>query len=277
LSSVESIDYLKYHLKLIEEWEKEQKDLWIWEKIGRIPFTLLDKITPRLIQDKIGTMVNEIGNFIQTGGQYLINEKSIMKKFHSLNPQIAEGELNLADIKQLPFSQMDKVSSDIKKSRTNMATVQGATTGVGGLFTLALDIPMLLALSLKVLQEIALCYGFNPQEKAERIFIVKCLQFTYSDIVGKNAILDEISSFDEQKGSQQMMSQLEGWREVGFTYLDNMGWKKLFQMIPIAGIIFGAFLNRSTLKDVAETGIMLYSKRRLMEKVNQMELQVPYT
>ena len=52
---------------------------------------------------------------------------------------------------------------------------------------------------------------------------------------------------------------------------DHFGWKKLFQMIPIAGIIFGAFINRSSIGDVAETGMMLYRKRRIIERIHQLE------
>jgi hypothetical protein len=42
-------------------------------------------------------------------------------------------------------------------------------------------------------------------------------------------------------------------------------------MIPIAGILFGTYLNRSTLKDVAGTGMMMYRKRRILEKIQFVE------
>jgi hypothetical protein len=260
----ESVDYLKEELKKIEAWENEQKDLWFWEKIGRLPFMLLDKLTPKFVQDKIGVAIDEIGNYIQTGGQYLIKEENILKKFA---PDSPSDELKIELLEQVPISKMDEIAEELRSSRTKMATVQGATTGIGGLFTLAIDIPVLLGLSLKVLQEISICYGYDPKEKSERIFIVKCLQFTSSDIVGKKAILEELSSFRQGGQNQQMISQLQGWREVVTTYRDSFGWKKLFQMIPIAGMIFGAFINRSSINDVAEAGKMLFRKRRILERL----------
>jgi hypothetical protein len=268
LIDVESTDYLKEELRKIEAWENEQKDLWFWEKIGRLPFMLLDKLTPKFIQDKIGLAIDELGNYIQTGGQYLIKEENILKKFV---PHTPSNELHVGLIEQVPISQMDKIADEIANSRTKIATVQGATTGIGGIFTLAVDIPVLLGLSLKVLQEISLCYGYDPKEKSERIFIVKCLQFTSSDIVGKKAILEELSSLHQGSQNQQMISQLQGWREVVTTFRDSFGWKKLFQMIPIAGMIFGAFINRSSISDVAEAGKMLFRKRRIMERLTQIE------
>ncbi len=268
LNQVESIDYLKDELKRIEAWENEQKDLWFWEKIGRLPFMLLDKLTPKFIQDKIGLAIDELGNYIQTGGQYLIKEENILKKFA---PDSSSDELTVELLQQVPISKMDEIADELRNSRTKIATVQGATTGIGGIFTLAIDIPVLLGLSLKVLQEISICYGYDPKEKSERIFIVKCLQFTSSDIVGKKAILEELSSFNQGKQNQQMISQLQGWHEVVTTYRDSFGWKKLFQLIPIAGMIFGAFINRSSINDVAEAGKMLFRKRRILERLNQID------
>ncbi|WP_223587608.1 EcsC family protein [Neobacillus bataviensis] len=268
---LETTDFLKSELKKIEDWENEQKDLWFWEKIGRLPFKLLDKITPKFIQEKIGLAIDELGNYIQTGGQYLLKEESILKKFSPKEPLPGHELLRIEDLNQVPIGKMDEVADEIKNSRTKFATIQGATTGIGGLFTLAIDVPVLLGLSLKVLQEMAICYGFDPKEKSERIFIVKCLQFSSSDIVGKKAILEELSSFQQENRNNQMISQLQGWREVVTTYRDNFGWKKLFQMIPIAGMIFGAFINRSSIGDVAEAGQMLFRKRRILERINQLE------
>ncbi|MFP7296709.1 EcsC family protein [Neobacillus niacini] len=269
LTTIETADYLTEELKKIEDWEKEQKDLWFWEKIGRLPFMLLDKLTPKVIQDKIGLAIDELGNYIQTGGQYLVKEETVLKKFAP--NALSQDELRLDMLEQIPVNKMDEIAEEIRTSRTKIATVQGATTGIGGLFTLAIDIPVLLGLSLKVLQEIAICYGYDPKEKSERIFIVKCLQFSSSDIVGKKAILEELTSLHQGNQNNQMISQLQGWREVVTTYRDSFGWKKLFQMIPIAGMIFGAFINRSSIGDVAEAGKMLYRKRRILERLQQSE------
>jgi hypothetical protein len=269
LIQVESADYLKDELKKIEAWENEQKDLWFWEKLGRLPFMLLDKLTPKFIQDKIGLAIDELGNYIQTGGQYLVKEENVLKKF--VPQDTSADEIHLDFLEQVPISKMDEIAEEIRNSRTKIATVQGATTGIGGLFTLAVDIPVLLGLSLKVLQEIAICYGYDLKEKSERIFIVKCLQFSSSDIVGKRAILEDLTSLQQGNQNNQMVSQLQGWREVVTTYRDSFGWKKLFQMIPIAGMIFGAFINRSSIGDVAEAGKMLYRKRRILERLHQLE------
>lgn len=215
--------------------------------------------------------IDELGSYIQTGGQYLVNEENVLNKFSPVDPFFAEEKIDFDYLNQVPIRKMDEVADEISNARAKFTTIQGATTGIGGIFTLAVDIPVLLGLSLKILQEISICYGYDPKEKSERIFIVKCLQFTTSDYVGKKAILDELSLCQQGNQNNQMISQLQGWREVVSTYRDSFGWKKLFQMIPIAGIIFGAFINRYSINNVAETGKMLFRKRRILERLNQID------
>ena len=272
--NIESKEYLESELQITNKWERDQKGLWFWEKIGRFPFKLLDKATPTFIQDKIALLLDELGSFVQSGGQYLTKEQTVFKRIEGYLP--GESITSVKDCANVPLLVMSSVSEDIKKANSKLATVQGASTGIGGIFTLTIDIPLLLSLSLKTLQDISLAYGFDPKDKEERVFIVKCLQFTTADIVGKEAILNDLSSFHSygQVGRKEMVSQLQGWREVVYTYRDQFGWKKLLQMIPIAGMVFGAFSNRSMIVDVAEVGTMLYRKRRILMRLEAKQKQI---
>lgn len=265
LMMLDSQEWLQTELLKVEAWEKDQGDLWFWEKLGRLPFKLMDKWTPKFIQAKMGSLIDELGQYVQTGGSYL----SSTSKIKSYYPNT--GIEKIEDVNRLPISTMDKAVEGIAKNRKNIATVQGAGTGIGGIFTLSIDIPFLLGLQLKTLQDIAICYGYDPTDKKERLFIIKSLQFISSDIVGKQAILSQLSKFDKQdeETKREVISEIQGWREVVLSYRDQFGWKKLFQMIPIAGLVFGAFINRSAINDIAEAGMMLYRKRRIVERLNE--------
>lgn len=263
---METVDWLRDELSVIRTWENEQKDLWFWEKIGRYPFVLLDRITPMFVKEKIGQAIEELAAFIESGGRYLINEQDVINRFREYNVETVH------DINQLPIRTMDTAAEAIIQSHKKMATIQGATTGIGGIFTLLIDIPLILGISLKVLQELAIVYGYHPDKKTERIFIVKCLQFASSDIVGKKAIIEDLARVDEAGASTDTISQIQGWREVLITFRDNFGWKKLFQIIPIAGMVFGAYFNRKSIEDVAEVGKMMYRKRRIMDRMRD---QIP--
>lgn len=267
---MESRKYLLGELKLLEKWEKKQKKVWFWERLTRLPFRLLDKITPSFIQTKIGSLLDELGSFIQNGGQYFSSKKAVFQFFEQRTGRSIK---ELSDFQEVPLKEMKQVSLDLGESRKKVAAVQGASTGIGGIFTLALDIPAVLAISLKTLQEIAIIHGFDPNDKKERVFIIKCLQYSTADVVGKEVILNELAEFDnEERKANDMISQIQGWREVTLTFTESFGWKKLFQLVPVAGIIFGAIANRSMISDLAETGTMLYQKRRIVERLERTSI-----
>lgn len=256
---MEPKDFLLAELSSIEKWEKQQDNVWFWEKLGKIPFMILDKLTPKFIHQKINQLLDELVHYLNSGSKYLVNPKKTLKRF----PQITEIE----ELKYLPLYEIEPVVDQLIGARKSLATAQGATTSFGGIFTLAIDIPAILSLSLNVLQEIAICYGYDPNDKSERLFIIKCLQFSASDIVGKQTILQELKDYDMKVQHENSMSQIKSWQEVFIVYRDNFGWKKLFQMIPIAGMLFGAHMNRKSIADIAEVGKMLYKKRRILERL----------
>lgn len=50
---MESKQLLLEEIAHIEKWEKDQEDLWFFEKWGKIPFAILDKLTPKFIHKKL--------------------------------------------------------------------------------------------------------------------------------------------------------------------------------------------------------------------------------
>lgn len=313
---MEHADELKNQLADIEKWEKEQKDIFFWEKLGRLPFVMLDKMTPKIIRDKLGDVLNEMGTFIQNGGKFLVNKKTVLRRIDKIlqgegqessanevkkgsvktlfkqlstaassvtasvtgkgrQQEVADNDeansISLEQVSHLPVLLMDQVADDIISERVKFAAASGAATGVGGFITMAADMTLVLGNSLKTLQEIAICYGYDPNDPMERVFVLKCLQFASADIVGKKAILTELATFDEEHTNAEVISQIQGWREVVNTYRDSLGWKQLFQMIPIAGIVFGSISNKGTLSDVSEAGKMLYKKRRLLQRLAELD------
>ncbi|MDQ0270496.1 EcsC family protein [Cytobacillus purgationiresistens] len=264
---METKEELLKEWKACEKWEKNQSGLWFWEKIGRIPFKLLDKVTPTFIQKKVGMILDELGQYVQTGGRYLSSIESLKSYYPKKNIH------TITNLDRLSVAEMDQAVSKLTTHRKRFATVQGASTGVGGIFTISIDIPMLLGTQLKTLQDIAICYGFDPNDKKERLYIVKILQFVSADVVGKETILKQLSLIDsaDSEAKREIVSELQGWKEVVLAYRDHVGWKKLFQMVPIAGFVFGAFINRSSVGDIAEAGMMFYRKRKINERIQAYE------
>ena len=62
---------------------------------------MIDKWTPAFIQKKIGLLLDELGQYIQTGGRYL----SSVSKIPNYYPDLAVPTLE--NVEKLPISTMD--------------------------------------------------------------------------------------------------------------------------------------------------------------------------
>ncbi|MNB70614.1 EcsC protein family protein [compost metagenome] len=268
---LETPEELREALHEISQWEKDQKHLMIWERFTRLPFKILDKLTPRVVHEALGKLLDEIGGFIQNGGNYLVAGRKVGEMIEE-----ASREAGGTGAGPYPLAVMDEAALRLSKSRSNYAMAQGATTGIGGMFTLAADIPAVLGLSLKAIQEIGLCYGYNPLDKEERIFAVKVMQVASAETASRQAILEELDAEmgiggELGGGEGAAVSKIQGWREVIASYRDSWSSKKLLQVIPVAGMFFGAYTNREMLKSVTETAMMLYRKRRILARLAKEE------
>lgn len=100
---------LERQLKDIQKWEKAQQRVMFWKTLTRLPFQLLDKLTPQFIQRKIGRILDETGTFIQSGGQYLTSEKRIIKSFRN--------GCRTAHVKRFSISGMHRLPSWMKSQK----------------------------------------------------------------------------------------------------------------------------------------------------------------
>ena len=144
----ESEAQLQFALNEVLKWEKEQNRLAIWDRMSRLPFKLLDKLTPKMIHQRIGQLLDELGNYIQNGGNYLVAGGKV-------NRMLAKASHAVGGSEEPPYTLavMDQVTKQLSESAQKVATAQGATVGIGGFFTLAADIPAMLGLSLKTIQK----------------------------------------------------------------------------------------------------------------------------
>ena len=98
----ETKEWLNQEIMKIEEWKKKQSDLWFWEKLGPLPFKLIDKWTPSLIEMKIGTIIDELGQYIQTGGNYLSSVSSLNSYYPDYNIHSVEEASELPILRRIP-------------------------------------------------------------------------------------------------------------------------------------------------------------------------------
>jgi hypothetical protein len=169
--------------------------------------------------------------------------------------------------KDLSLHDLSEEAEKIVRKYKRIATLEGAGTGFGGILASTIDFPALLSIKLKLLQELAILYGYRLENFEERVFILKIFQLQFSGKASRQKLWKEVKNWELQQEYNEWESWEEfNWEEFYMEYKQSIEIKKLFQIIPGFGAIVGAWANYSFLDDLGETAILCYQLRKIQEK-----------
>lgn len=152
-----------------------------------------------------------------------------------------------------------------------IAVAEGAGTGAGGLMLSVVDFPALIAIKMKFLFELAHAYGYDTKHFAERVFILKVFQLTYSGPEHRAKQLNSIKQWDAEKklwNSEADYAKNMDWETFQKEYRDAIDFRKMLQMVPGIGAVAGAWANYTILEELGEFAMNAYRLRRLSESVD---------
>jgi uncharacterized protein (DUF697 family) len=153
-----------------------------------------------------------------------------------------------------------KILERIKFYRS-AAAAEGAATGYGGILLGMADLPLWLAIKMKMLFEIAAHYGYDTKDYRERIYIMYIFQLAFSSQSHRNKVYRIISDWDNQwKLLPNDINQLD-WRSYWEEYRDHLDLAKLLQVIPGVGAIVGAIVNYNLTDRLGEFAMNAYRMR----------------
>ncbi len=206
-------------------------------------------------------------------------------KLRSKHPELAaESVFGSLDLKELdsgrpgltiPFLGVleSGVASAMVTGATVSTTVSGGTTAGVALLAVASDTVASLALLGRAVAEVAVHYGYDPEEPGEELFLMGVLNYSMaSSSASKTAALASLSRL-----TQQMMRRAT-WDQLGRAPLVQvisqifklLGLRltkaRLAQVVPIAGGILAAGLSFSMLHSAIDDATRLYRARYLAEK-----------
>jgi hypothetical protein len=82
-------------------------------------------------------------------------------------------EAGVRDIKELknkPLEECDRLAHRASIAARTLGTTEGAVTGVGGILTTTIDVPLLFISALRTIVRISHCYGYGGDEARDRYF-----------------------------------------------------------------------------------------------------------
>ncbi|BCY13189.1 EcsC family protein [Actinoplanes sp. L3-i22] len=207
--------------------------------------------------------------------------EKLRHKHPELDPESPFGSLDLKELDKgrpaltIPLLGVleSSVASVLITGATVSTTVSGGTTAGIALLAVASDAAASLALLGRAVAEVAVHYGYDPQEPGEELFLMSVLNYSMaSTSASKTAALASLSRL-----TQQMMRRAT-WDQLGKAPLVQvltqifklLGFKltkaKLAQIVPIAGGILAAGLSFNMLHSAIDDATRLYRARYLAEK-----------
>lgn len=154
------------------------------------------------------------------------------------------------------------VEKRIKFYRTT-AAVEGGVTGAGGILLGLADFPILLALKIKLLFDIAAIYGFDVKNYKERVYLLHIFELAFSSHEHRRNIYLKMTDWDEKSKSLPDDINEFDWRNFQQEYRDYIDLAKLGQLIPVIGAPVGIIANYGLIKKLGITAMNAYRMRLL--------------
>jgi EcsC protein family len=139
------------------------------------------------------------------------------------------------------------------------AVIEGGVTGAGGFFVGLADFPLLIAIKLKLLSDVAGLYGHSCADYRERIYLLRVLELAFSSDEHRRDVYLQMVDWERQR----LPSSLDGfdWRTFQQRYRDYIDLAKLAQLVPIIGAPVGAIVNNWLLQKLGRTAMNAYRMR----------------
>jgi len=154
------------------------------------------------------------------------------------------------------------VQERIKMYR-NTAAIEGGITGAGGLFLGLADFPILIAIKIKLLFDIAAIYGFDVKDYKERVYILHIFELAFSSHSHRKQIYLKMENWDDySKMLPADIGQFD-WRNFQQEYRDYIDLAKMAQLVPIIGAPVGIIANYRLIRKLGITAMNAYRMRLL--------------
>jgi len=142
---------------------------------------------------------------------------------------------NLARLKEVPIEHLDTVAARLIRDAERLALVEGAGLGLGGIITFLPDASFLTIITLRLIQRLALLYGFETRESEQRIEMWKAAAAATGIDYGKELAGKQMCEKIAPRVAKELAAKL-GTETAG---------KWVGRMVPLASSAIGGALNFS--------------------------------
>jgi len=270
-----------YEDKVLQEinvWEQEKPGSFFKAiDILGAPIRLMASSVPEEIKRSVGAAIMGFMEMLKDLSFWTFSDRNILNEARKAGITVDR----VSDLANHDLEKLDKIARSYFSSNKLIAALEGAGCGLGGLALIAADIPVLLGISFRSIQQIGSAYGFNMQDPDMAPVIMSVFyagtgvtvavkssvmadmhiaaaalarEMTYKEIAEKTktgVIVDLLS-----KSSHALPKQIA----------ENITKRKLSQFIPIVGAAIGAGFNYWFMGNIVISAQMIFRKLYLERK-----------
>jgi hypothetical protein len=157
------------------------------------------------------------------------------------------------------------VAEKIKFYRTT-AAVEGGITGAGGILLGLADFPILMALKIKLLFDVAAVYGFNLDDYTERVYVLHIFELAFSSHAHRKSVYLKMTDWEQKSKALPADINQFDWRNFQQEYRDYIDLAKMAQLIPVIGAPVGVLVNYRLIRKLGNTAMNAYRMRLFDDK-----------
>jgi len=260
---------------------KNPPESW-WSTVTDVVAKPFEVVADFAFDNPVGAAVTKaisgIVSLLNDGASWTVRTSAVLEEYRDDGHSTVT---TLKNIQELDLEQADRTVGYLGAKYKSLAFGEGAGAGALGAPGIAIDIPALVGLSLRAVNEYATYYGFDVALESERMFAMQILSAASApSVAAKQVALAELSRV------AVMIAQRKTWAELQRLVAVQMVKKiaealgirltkaKLAQVVPVAGALVGGGFNAWYVGSVTEAAYLLYRERFLMEKYGP-EIAVP--
>lgn len=256
----------------------ESNDLSVlYDKWLELTFSLLPTHTKEQFFANLDNWLFYLHTIVQSSQIQMDARERILTTARIFNEEIT----TVTDLNRLKIDQLNYIANQqIVKHRLYSFT-QGGVSGSGGIVLLGGDIPAMTVINIRIVQLIAMVYGYEVNTPVEMMLALKVFHAGTMPKRLQGAAWGELI--------EEMKAKEDDYFYIGNEELTNISWleqplkqvlksvaitmfrKKQFQGIPFISMAIGAGTNYQITRKISEFAQKFYQYRYLYEKYNRDE------
>jgi EcsC protein family len=187
---------------------------------------------------------------------------------HEIARQV--GVKDLSELGRWTLAECDALAATISAPTERRALAEGAVAGLGGIVTETLNLPILLAATLRSIFRIGHCYGFPLESEIDRLFVLGILELSTADEPARRqAVCQQLRKLDGDRTPSASNGQP--------IHLDGLEESLLLDMaigaVPLVGDLTWILMDYDFIRRVDITARRVFQERwlRLRGKVTEID------